>query len=103
MRERGDSLVAEGGEGNALNRIWKTYGIVPEAAYPGVFCNGRRNMTTSGLIDEISRYLAFVKSNNLWDEGDVLDPCDRDFKQDTWEFPAESSSITAGNDRPRNS
>ena len=72
MRERGDSLVAEGGEGNALNRIWKTYGIVPEEAYPG-FCNGREKLDHEALIEEITRYLDFVKSNNLWDEEDVLD------------------------------
>jgi len=71
VRERGDSLVAEGGEGNALNRIWKTYGIVPEEAYPG-FCNGREKLDHEGLIEEITRYLDFVKSNNLWDEGDIL-------------------------------
>ena len=53
VRERGDSLVAEGGEGNALNRIWKTYGIVPAEAYPG--CNpAAKNWTTNPLIDEIS-------------------------------------------------
>ena len=71
IRERGGSLVAEGGEGNALKRIWKTYGIVPAAAYPG-YLKGREKLDHEGLIEEIRRYLDFVKSNNLWGERDVL-------------------------------
>ena len=71
VRERGDSLVAEGGEGNALNRIWKTYGIVPAAAYPG-FINGEDKLDHALLIDEIQAYLDYVKSNDFWDEQDVL-------------------------------
>jgi bleomycin hydrolase len=71
VRERGDSLVAEGGEGNALNRIWKTYGIVPAAIYPG-FISGEEKLDHERLIEEITHYLDYVKSNNLWDEGDVL-------------------------------
>jgi bleomycin hydrolase len=72
VRERGDSLVAEGGESNALNRIWKTYGMVPAAAYAGCL-PGREQHDHSLLIDEIHAYLDYVKSNNLWNEKDVLD------------------------------
>jgi len=71
VRERGDSLVAEGGEGNALNRIWKTYGIVPAAAYPGFVGNGEK-LDHERLINEVSSYLDYIKSNNAWDERDVL-------------------------------
>lgn len=72
VRERGDSLVAEGGESNAINRIWKTYGIAPAAAYPG-YVNGREKLDHVFLISEIKTYLDHVKSNNLWNEQDVLD------------------------------
>jgi bleomycin hydrolase len=72
VRERGDSLVAEGGESNAINRIWKIYGIVPAAAYPG-YAAGREKLDHALLIDEISAFLDYVKNNNLWNEKDVLD------------------------------
>jgi bleomycin hydrolase len=71
VRERGDSLVAEGGEGNALNRIWKTYGIVPEAVFPGIKTAEQKHDHVR-LIAEISAYLDWVKANSLWDEQDVL-------------------------------
>jgi bleomycin hydrolase len=71
VRERGASLVAEGGESNAINRIWKTYGIVPAAAYPG-YNPGREKLDHALLIDEIKAFLDYVKSNNLWNEQDVL-------------------------------
>ena len=71
VRERGDSQVAEGGESNAINRIWKTYGIVPAEAYPG-HAAGKEKLDHALLIEEITHYLDYLKSNDLWDEGDVL-------------------------------
>jgi bleomycin hydrolase len=71
VRERGDSLVAEGGESNAINRIWKTYGIVPAEAYPGYKAGGEK-LDHARLIDEITAFLDYIKANNLWNEPDVL-------------------------------
>ena len=71
VRERGDSYVAEGSLSKAINRIWKAYGVVPAAAYPG-YVNGREKLDHEPMIKEITHYLDYVKSNNLWDEGDVL-------------------------------
>ena len=71
VQERGASLVAEGGEGNALNRIWKTYGIVPETVFPGIKAADQKH-DHARLIDEVSAYLDYVKANSLWDEQDVL-------------------------------
>jgi bleomycin hydrolase len=71
VRERGDSLVAEGGESNAINRIWKAYGIVPAEAYPGYKAGGEK-LDHTRLIDEITAFLDHVKNNNLWNEQDVL-------------------------------
>jgi len=71
VQERGASLVAEGGEGNALNRIWKTFGIVPEAVYPGIKMAEQKHDHVR-LIDEVNAYLDYVKANSLWDEQDVL-------------------------------
>ncbi|MCX6556491.1 MAG: peptidase C1 [Candidatus Aminicenantes bacterium] len=71
VRERGASLVAEGGESNAINRIWKAYGIVPAEVYPG-YPAGRDKLDHARLIDEITAFLDYVKANNLWNEQDVL-------------------------------
>lgn len=71
VRERGASLVAEGGESNAINRIWKTYGIVPEEAYPGRRVDVDK-LDHEPLITEVKAFLDYVKANNLWNEEDVL-------------------------------
>ena len=72
VEERGASLVAEGGESNALNRIWKEHGVVPAEAYAGYLDNKEKH-DHSRLIEEIGAFLDYVKSNNLWNEKDVLD------------------------------
>jgi bleomycin hydrolase len=71
VRERGASLVAEGGESNAINRIWKTHGVVPATAYPGYLAGGEK-LDHERLIGEVKAYLDYVKKNDLWDEKDVL-------------------------------
>lgn len=71
VRERGESLVAEGGEGNALNRVWKQYGIVPAEAYSGLK-NGADKHDHTLLIDEVKTFLDYVKTNKLWDEEEVI-------------------------------
>ncbi len=67
VRERGDSLIAEGSESNAVPRIWKQYGIVPAAAYPGVLAaDGRHDH--SRLIDRLGKLTQWAKDNDIWDE-----------------------------------
>jgi bleomycin hydrolase len=71
VRERGDSLIDEGSEANALPRIWKQYGIVPEEAYPGVLSKDGRH-DHSQLIAQLKELSQWVNANNIWDEGRVL-------------------------------
>ena len=71
VRERGASYVAEGGESNAINRIWKEHGIVPEEAYPSRRVDGDK-LDHEPLITEVKAFLDYVKANNLWNEEDVL-------------------------------
>ncbi len=71
VRERGDSLVDEGSESNALPRIWKEYGVVPEEAYPGVFSKDGRH-DHSQLIAQLKALAEWAKANDVWDEGRVL-------------------------------
>jgi len=70
-RARGDSPIAEGSEANAVVRIWKQYGGVPEDAYPGVLAaDGRHDH--SRLIEQLESLAAWVKDHDLWDEDRVL-------------------------------
>ncbi len=71
VRERGQSLVAEGGESNALPRLWRTYGVVPEEVYPGRRV-GDGQLDHVRLIAEVQAFLEHVRRNELWDENDVL-------------------------------
>ncbi len=71
VRERGDSLIDEGSESNALPRIWKQYGIVPEEAYPGVLSKDGRH-DHSRLIAQLKELSQWVKANDIWDEDRVL-------------------------------
>lgn len=71
VRERGDSLIDEGSESNALPRIWKQYGIVPEEAYPGVLSKDGRH-DHSRLIAQLQELSRWVKANDVWDEDRVL-------------------------------
>ncbi len=71
VRERGDSLIDEGSESNALPRIWKRYGIVPEEAYPGVLSKDGRH-DHSRLIAQLKELSQWVKANDIWDEDRVL-------------------------------
>jgi bleomycin hydrolase len=70
VRSRGDSPIAEGSEANAVVRIWKRYGEVPEEAYPGVLsADGRHDH--SRLIAQLEALGAWVKEHDVWDEDRV--------------------------------
>jgi len=36
IKTKGTSAFSEGSEANAVTRVWKTYGIVPESDYTGL-------------------------------------------------------------------
>ena len=71
VRERGDSLIDEGSESGAIARIWKQYGAVTEAAYPGVLSNDGRH-DHSRLIEQLKELSEWVKAHDVWDEDRVL-------------------------------
>ena len=71
VRERGDSLVEEGSEGNTFQHLWPKYGIVPEEAYPGVLAaDGRHDHAR--LIKQLGELCQWAKANDVWDEERVL-------------------------------
>jgi bleomycin hydrolase len=67
VQERGNSEFGEGSEGNAVTRIWKTYGTVPAAAYTGMQL-GQKFHDHSKLYQEMRDYLNSLKNNNGWNE-----------------------------------
>ncbi|MBN2639092.1 MAG: hypothetical protein JXR65_08390 [Bacteroidales bacterium] len=68
---RGNSLVDEGAEANALTRIYKKYGIVPRDVYTGLL-PGQKFYDHSKLMDELHTYLASVKKSADWNKAAVI-------------------------------
>jgi len=71
VEERGNSLVDEGSESNAVERMWNKYGIVPQEAYIGKL-SGQKFHNHNKLIAEIHDYLKSVKDRSAWNEEEVL-------------------------------
>ncbi len=71
VEERGNSLFEEGSEANAVKRIYKMYGAVPEENY-ACMLSGQKFPDHSLMIKEMSDYLNHVKTTNAWDEDEVI-------------------------------
>ena len=65
VETRGTSLFAQGSEANAVTRIWKKYGIVPEADYTGLK-EGQVYHNHAKMFNEMNNYLQSVKKENAW-------------------------------------
>ena len=63
--KRGDSNFDEGSEGNAVARIMKQYGAVPESAYTGLL-HGRKFHTHAQMMEEMKGFLNSMKTSNAW-------------------------------------
>jgi bleomycin hydrolase len=71
VQERGNSAFGQGSEGNAVQRIWKTYGIVPANAYTGLV--GKQPVHDhDAMFAEMQHYLKTVKETGAWDEEAVI-------------------------------
>ncbi len=71
VERRGESLFAQGSEGNAFRRIWSTYGIVPRSAYAGVLAEDGR-FDHSALHAHMLSFLEWCAANQFWDEELIL-------------------------------
>jgi bleomycin hydrolase len=71
VKTRGNSLFDQGSESNAVKRIYKEYGIVPESSYPRML-PGEKFPDHSIMIKEMQDYLNNVKETNAWDEAEVV-------------------------------
>ena len=71
VTERGNSNIGEGSQANAVIRIWKEYGIVPESVYDGKL-PGQKHHDHSKMFQEINNYLIGIKNSNSWNEDEVV-------------------------------
>ncbi len=63
--KRGNSVFSEGSEGNAVARIMKMYGVVPEEAYTGLI-DGRKYHSHAKMVEEMTAFLNSMKTSNAW-------------------------------------
>jgi len=71
VETRGNSLVDEGSEANAVPRIYLKYGAVPRSVYDGLL-PGQKFYDHSKLIAELRIYLANVKATDNWNKNEVI-------------------------------
>ncbi len=71
IRERGNSLFAQGSEANAVERIWRKYGIVPMEVYTGML-PGQKFHDHTKMFEEMKTYLESVKKSNAWNEDEAI-------------------------------
>ena len=67
VQKRGNSAFEEGSEANAVTRMWKKYGIIPESDYTGLPVS-RKFHNSEEMITEMKAYLQSLKANSAWDE-----------------------------------
>jgi len=71
IKERGNSEFGQGSESNAVLRIWKKYGIVPNDVYTGLK-PGQEFHDHSKMFQEMQTYLNSVKQNDAWNEAEAV-------------------------------
>lgn len=71
VKTRGVSHFAEGSEANAVTRMWKKYGVIPESDYIGMQA-GQAFHNHAKMFEEMETYLKSVKSSCAWNEDEVI-------------------------------
>lgn len=71
IRERGNSEFGQGSEANAVPRIWRMYGVVPEEVYTGLL-PGQEYHDHSKMFREMKSYLNGLKETNAWNEDEAI-------------------------------
>lgn len=71
VKTRGTSAFGEGSEGNAVTRIWKTYGVLPESDYNGMLA-GQTIQNHEKMFAEMETYLKSVKESSAWNEDEIV-------------------------------
>ena len=71
VQTRGDTYIGQGSEANAVPKLMKLYGAVPQSAYSGIL-KGQQFHNHGPLMTEIKTYLAAVKESGEWNEKVVV-------------------------------
>ncbi|MCX6258865.1 MAG: peptidase C1 [Bacteroidia bacterium] len=71
IQERGNSNFSEGSEANAVTRIYRDYGTVPEDVYTGL-PKGQKFHSHDQMVKEMTSYLESVKARNAWNETEAI-------------------------------
>lgn len=71
VKEKGNSLFAEGSEANALVRLWNKYGCLPEDKFTGLKPNQKFH-DHHLMFAEMESFLENIKKTNTWNEDFVL-------------------------------
>ncbi|MFN4854792.1 MAG: C1 family peptidase [Bacteroidota bacterium] len=72
LEKRGDAHLDEGSECNAVSRILRKYGALPQEAYSGLL-PGKNEHNHSQMLNEIKSYLKSLIEKGQWDEAQALD------------------------------
>jgi len=67
VKSRGTSHFGEGSETNAVLRVMKQYGALPENEYDGKKGHNQHH-NHEGMFEEMETYLQSVKKNSAWNE-----------------------------------
>ncbi len=71
VQNRGDMYFGEGSETNAVARMMNMYGVVPHEVYDGL--PGTQPFHNhEPMFEELEKYLESVKTDNAWDEEQVV-------------------------------
>lgn len=70
VESRGESTFGEGSQANAVARIMKKYGAVPEEIYDGKL-PGQKSHDHSKMYNEMRSFLNSVKERNAWNPQEV--------------------------------
>lgn len=71
VKERGNSKFSQGSEANAVTRMMKMYGAVPQEVYTGLK-DGRKYHSHDQMMKEMKGFLKKVEDNNMWNEKFVI-------------------------------
>jgi bleomycin hydrolase len=71
VKTRGESRFTQGSQANAVTRMIKLHGAVPETAYSGLK-KDRKYHSHADMVSEMKSYLQSVKETNAWNEARVI-------------------------------
>lgn len=95
VKTRGTSAFAEGSESNAVTRIMKEYGEVPESDYSGLK-DGQPFHTHVSLYNELNTYLQKVKETGAWNDDMVISTVKSIMNSQIGEPPSKIHVIASG-------